>query len=283
MREYKITYKGDYVQGVNFPYYIKKTSLQATNNARKPVALENIAYEGKQYFKKGDSVAIYPENTFYRIEYRDQAGKVFSLYPRAQVNPSMGGLLASPDILHGWGADLYTHVSSVPDPDKEKKWTKKQDFKAKLGDTLFINDMVAVFEKHNLLSKEELGRFFTPQELAEKNCAGLRLSIRVLGKTQAYYVRPLFVAHEKNAAFIPDEIPELGLRLALTNIDTKTEQFSFEVFQGQRDYVVLKATEKPLINVLWVGTLVLMLGFSIAVYRRYQEFARMRNKGLETK
>ena len=44
---------------------------------------------------------------------------------------------------------------------------------------------------------------------------------------------------------------------------------------------VLKAVEKPLINVLWIGTLILMTGFTVALVRRSREFVKMREKGVE--
>ena len=34
------------------------------------------------------------------------------------------------------------------------------------------------------------------------------------------------------------------------------------------DWIVLKAIEKPAINLLWLGTFVLTAGFLIAIYRR---------------
>jgi cytochrome c-type biogenesis protein CcmF len=39
----------------------------------------------------------------------------------------------------------------------------------------------------------------------------------------------------------------------------------------QKDYVILKAMEKPFINVLWIGTLVMSIGFVMAIVRRVKE------------
>jgi cytochrome c-type biogenesis protein CcmF len=281
MREYKLAYKGDYVEATGYPAYIKKSSLQATSNIRKPIATEAIVYEDKTYFKKGDTVTISPENTFYRVEYRDKVGNIFSLYPRAQVNPAMGGLLASPAISRNLGADLYTHVSSIPDPDKEKQWTKKEELTISVGDTIFINDMVAIFEDRKVLPKEEMLRFVGKGETLGQEDVGLQATIRILGKSQTYFARPIFLIRDRQAGFIPDVIHELGIKINLQKIIPESGKFTFEIFQGQRDYIVLKVVEKPLINILWIGTLVVMLGFTIAVYRRYTEFVKMRDKGLE--
>jgi cytochrome c-type biogenesis protein CcmF len=43
----------------------------------------------------------------------------------------------------------------------------------------------------------------------------------------------------------------------------------------------MKAVEKPLINVLWVGTLVLVIGFILSTIRRFREFRLTRDKGVE--
>ena len=43
----------------------------------------------------------------------------------------------------------------------------------------------------------------------------------------------------------------------------------------------MKAIVKPYINVLWVGTIIMLTGFSVAIFRRFDEFKKMRDKGLE--
>jgi cytochrome c-type biogenesis protein CcmF len=40
----------------------------------------------------------------------------------------------------------------------------------------------------------------------------------------------------------------------------------------------MKATEKPLINILWLGTFVLVIGFLMATIRRFKDFIKMRDK-----
>lgn len=43
----------------------------------------------------------------------------------------------------------------------------------------------------------------------------------------------------------------------------------------------MKASVKPMINVLWLGTIIMLIGFSVAIYRRFDEFQKMKLKGLE--
>jgi cytochrome c-type biogenesis protein CcmF len=53
-----------------------------------------------------------------------------------------------------------------------------------------------------------------------------------------------------------------------------TNEFSLGLNTRQKDWVIIKAMEKPLINVLWLGTGVLMVGFSMAMVRRFKEFSK---------
>jgi len=56
------------------------------------------------------------------------------------------------------------------------------------------------------------------------------------------------------------------------NIHPESNEFSLGLNTRQKDWVIIKAMEKPLINILWLGTGVLMVGFSIAMIRRFKEF-----------
>jgi len=83
------------------------------------------------------------------------------------------------------------------------------------------------------------------------------------------------------AGLIYDDVPGLGIRFAFKNIHPENDEFTISANTRQKDWIILKAMEKPLINILWLGTLILMAGFTIATVRRYDEFRKMRKKGLE--
>jgi len=116
MGEYALKYKGDCYAVVGFPTFVKKEYLASTDDMYLMTCQGPLTYNGKEYFKKGDTVEIEPENTYYAVEYATPKD-TFMLFPRAQVNPNMG-LLASPDIKKFWERDLYSHVSSIPKPDE---------------------------------------------------------------------------------------------------------------------------------------------------------------------
>ena len=279
MNEYRVTYKGRYIEALGFPGYIKKEMLIQTQNAHKVVAREDILYKEKVFYKKGDTLNIYPENTYYEVEYqptgqgKNKTSNTFTLFPRAQVNPQMG-LIASPDIKTFLTKDLYTHVSSIPDPNEEKQWGETKEYVMSIGDTIIVNDFFAILDGIERLYAVH-GIRLSPAD------AAVKAKIRILGKAKNHYSAPVYVIHDKMVGRIPDVNEELGLKFTLLHIDPERQKFTISVNTSQRDYIILKAVEKPFINLLWIGTFLMIIGFCIAIVRRYGEFAKVREKGVE--
>lgn len=263
MNEYQLTYRGPRVEIRDVPGYVPRDWVSVIEGDFHGTATRDIEQNGKLYHKKGDTLALYPENTYYEVEYREPNGKVFSLYPRAQVNDKMG-LISSPDIKRKTGRDLYTFVSSIPNPETDRQWKRTETFAVAMKDTFFVNDYVAILD--NVVRTEDVeGIPLQPGD------AAVKAQVRVLDKEREFVLQPVFVIRNKMVARKADTSDELGVRIQLNEIDPKTGKFTFAVNTTQRDYIVLKASEKPLINLLWLGTLVVILGFSMATIRRFRE------------
>ncbi|UOQ97449.1 cytochrome c biogenesis protein CcsA [Hymenobacter sp. 5317J-9] len=264
MHGYQLTYTGQFFEVPGVPGYVDKQFLFRTDDDYKALARAPITVEGKTYYKTGDTVNILPENTYYRINYKDvKSGEQFALYPRAQVNDEMGGggLLASPAIKKFWGHDIYTHVSSVLDPRKEKPWSEAKESVLSVGDTIFLNDYFAVFRAIEP-AHETAGLNLQKGDLA------LQADMIVTGEKRQYHAHPVFVIRNRMIGRVPDEVEDLGVRLTLNAIDPEKGKFTFGVSTTQKDYVILKAMEKPFINLLWSGTLLMALGFGLSVRQR---------------
>ncbi|WP_128545005.1 cytochrome c biogenesis protein CcsA [Larkinella soli] len=273
MSGYMLTYRGQRIEIRDVPGYVPRNWVTTIDGDFHGIALRDIELNGKVYHKKGDTLALHPENTYYEVEYREPSGKIFSLYPRAQINEQMGngGILPSPDIQRMLGKDLYTYVNSVPDPNSEGSWSPTETYRIAPKDTFFVNDYVAIFD--NVVQTREVeGTQLGP------NDAAVKAVIRILDKEREYVLTPAFIIRDRMVGRKAETSEELGLRLQLNEIDPQTGLFTFAANTTQRDYIVMKAMEKPLINLLWLGTLVLVVGFSMAAFRRYREFIKMRDK-----
>ncbi|CAA9235336.1 MAG: Cytochrome c heme lyase subunit CcmF [uncultured Adhaeribacter sp.] len=264
MGPYDVAYRGQYFEVKGFPEYVNKQLLFRTDEEHLALARTDLKHKDKVYFKTGDTVQIYPENTYYQVEFKDpERGEEFILYPRAQVNPEMG-FIASPAIKMFFRNDLYTQVSAVTNNEEEKEWGKLTEYDLAIGDTLFLNDYVAI------LKDIEPTREVKGVQLAEGDVA-VQADFKISGEEKDYHAHPVFVIKDNLVGRIPDEVEDLGLRLSFLNIDTKNNKFKIGVNTTQKDYVILKATEKPFINILWIGTVVMAIGMSMAIVKRYRE------------
>jgi cytochrome c-type biogenesis protein CcmF len=269
---YDIEFLGERLEPRHHGGYIRKSDVTPTGDRDLVVAKHDFTANGTA-FKANDTIDIHGENTFYEIQLRKN-GRTYTLYPRAQINPEMGGLLVSPDIYRTVSADLYTHVSSVMKPSEGEEWSKLEEMNVKIGQQFYANDYVCVLESIDRVF-EVNGVKLNPDDVAVK------AKIHIQGEKGDYYAEPIFLIKDKMAGRIPDEVADLGLRITLLNIHPETNEFALGINTRQKDWVVIKALEKPYINLLWLGTLVLMGGFGIAMTRRVREFRKMKAKGFE--
>jgi cytochrome c-type biogenesis protein CcmF len=272
MDEYELTYRGSRLELEDMPGYVDKNLIIRTPDDYVGIAREDLLAEnGKKYFSKGDTVKIYAENTYHEVLYKHkETGEEFKLYPRSQVNPNMG-LIASPDIRRTFGSDLYTHVSAIPNDEEEKDWSEQQEQEVEIGKQFFINDYVAVLESIERVDEVE-GSPLEDGDLA------VQANIKVFGENAEYMLQPYYLIRDRLVGRIPYTSNELGIRVTMLNIMPEENSFQLGIETTQKDYIVLKAMEKPLINILWAGTLLLMIGFGIATSRRYEEFKKQRDK-----
>ncbi|MEM7659678.1 MAG: hypothetical protein AAF399_26430 [Bacteroidota bacterium] len=72
---------------------------------------------------------------------------------------------------------------------------------------------------------------------------------------------------------IPSSIEELGLEFAFVGVSPEDNLLHIQArwVDPSSDFVVIKAISKPFINLLWLGTFILTIGFLISIYRRVQE------------
>jgi cytochrome c-type biogenesis protein CcmF len=240
--------------------------LVLPNDNHYAIAKRNIQYKGQTFYNQGDTVRIVPENTYYKVRYvHNESKDTFYLYPRAQVNPQMG-FLASPDISRTLQRDLYTHVSSVPDPNQPIEWNDTTKIEIGIHDTVFFNDYVGIF--NGIKQVDNIDGL--PMQ---KTDYAFEADFTIFGKdNEVFKARPALFMRDNNGFSNPVFVDDIGMKITLTNINPDTGKFTFLTSSTQLDYIILKAVSKPMINLLWIGTFILVIGFTISFIRRYREF-----------
>jgi cytochrome c-type biogenesis protein CcmF len=221
-------------------------------------------------------------NTYYKLNFKvidDKSGKVhedFDLNPYVQVNEKMG-LIASPDTKHYATFDIYTHITSAPeqkdDHGDHEGHSEEENYKAprilnvQEGDTIHTSSGIVTVKGLNMKPTAK-------QLVLSSNDVAVGLPIEVDLNGKIYKTEPIFLVKGNNTFDFARNIDELGLRFRFTKILPEQKKVELQVYekpQQAKDWVVFKSIEFPYINLYWVGTIVMVVGFLISIVRRKKE------------
>ncbi|MCB0697565.1 MAG: cytochrome c biogenesis protein CcsA [Chitinophagaceae bacterium] len=218
----------------------------------------------------GDSTSETDPRTFYKVQYekRDTAtGKVvesFVLHPDAFVNPKgqQGGMSANPDSKHYLSKDIFTYVTSVIDPAKRTDSNAYKSHKVRIGDTIFINRGYLIFDGFNTNVDNE-------NYIPEKGdiAVAARITLKDLNGA-GQQVAPVYYIRNNFQHYIEDTLAERRTYVRLSKIVPEENAAEIMVRQPEEDYIVMKALLFPYINVLWLGVIVMVVGFLLSMLNR---------------
>ena len=66
---------------------------------------------------------------------------------------------------------------------------------------------------------------------------------------------------------IPDIIDDLGIKIYLSEIIPDSQRFKITFQTTQKNWVIIEAVQKPLINLLWIGFFILLFGLFLSLYK----------------
>lgn len=229
----------------------------------------------------GDSTS--GPNTYYRVNYKvidKETGKVeenFDLYPNAQQNAKMRQIIASPDTRHYVFKDIYTHVSSVPlkeeDHEPHEGHTDEENYQAPVVHEVSLGDTVRFSEGYIVV--KSIVRDAKVQNIPlSGNDVAVRMILDVHSNNRVLTAEPVFVLKGGIKYDFGKNVDEAGLKLRFSDIKPDKDKLELQVFQKkvvENDWIVLKAIQFPYINFLWVGTIIMVLGFFLSILRRNKE------------
>jgi cytochrome c-type biogenesis protein CcmF len=249
----------------------KKTAAENAKESQENVLLfrnNPVAMGDYVVTYKGDSVSSSDPRTFYKVDYerRDSAtGKLketFTLYPDAFINPKgQQGLIANPASKHYLHKDIFTYVTQVVDPAKRTDTSSYKSHILKKGDSVYLANGYLVFNDFEAADY---------QEKSGNLSVKARLTVYDL-KGQAGVMKPVYsIQNNSIQAYEEDSLKSMGLFTRFVRV--LPEQNSIELLVKQTDpkddYIVLKALVFPFINVLWLGIIVMVMGFFLSMWNR---------------
>src|SRR5690554_1160403 len=195
--------------------------------------------------------------------------KMFTLYPRIQLNPEFGNV-AEPATKRYWNRDIYTHVrwAELEEDKDEAGFRQAVEIELAVGDTAFIGATQVRLNGLSIVRENERELYMlADNDLAVRAMLGVKDS-----RGNVYEAEPLYILRD-STLLVPDPVfqEETGLRINFDKIDPNEGKHKFtfaEHASNRKEFIVLQAIQFPMINILWIGCIVMFLGTIMAIRHR---------------
>ena len=218
-----------------------------------------------------------------KFEPATQSGYTFYLNPIVYPMSKGQSWGVDPEVAAGLFKDLYVYVagSAYLDTFDESKSKATLASNPEEGTPLII-------KREGKASIGNVSFFFSGFENVEESeqPANSMISVKAHIEVTAangnkYTIKPLYaIVEEEGQKYgynTPMLIEDLGITVYFNNVNPNTDEIELIVVgvkgavSANEDWVLLVIDSKPLISFVWIGVFLIMIGFSIAVMRRWRE------------
>ncbi|MCR9153810.1 MAG: cytochrome c biogenesis protein CcsA [Bacteroidetes bacterium] len=210
------------------------------------------------------------DKQFYEVSYFNSIGDAepeFSLKPFLQMSEQMGPT-PNPDTKHFWDRDIYTHVtySSYLEPVSPDGFVNEAEVKLNKGDTAIYRNHFVILDSLsvNALFDEE-----TQELKAAKLTSHLRV-VNVLG--EEFPITPAYIIENEMKDHRDTILDVQRMKFRFDDVELETKKIVLKAWteqeEGVKPFIVQKAIIFPMINILWIGCILMVIGSFIAVWQR---------------
>ena len=218
-------------------------------------------------YEGNDSVNKEQKITYYDIHMEKKDGsEQFDLYPnflysvKTQDQPS-----PNPDKKHYWNKDIFSYVTATNPVDRQDT-TSFRSAVLKLHDTAYYSRGYIVLDSVGVNPNN--GRFHF-----SRNDTALVAKVTVVGRdSMRYTAYPAFYVKDNAPHYLNDTVFAQDLALRFNTI-TPDQKFDVGIKESTDmvPFIALKVLEFPQIALVWLGTIVMVIGFVISIlWRRRQ-------------
>jgi len=259
---------------------INQSGMQLNPEFDAQANMEHVYLEKGKALRMGDYEIEYRRDTsewvnnYYQVHYKKikpQSNEVeyeFDLYPNAQINPKMG-LVANPDTKHYISHDVFTYVSSVPKDKNDSKFINEKSFDIAVGDTIVTNTGYVILKEINSNAKDSKVDASNLQLLI-----AAKLQVHTLDKV--YESTPMYGIQNNGVVQFESVLDEARLRFKFTAVNPQNGKITIAVAEKDTsgDFIIMKAIMFPWINFVWGGTIIMVIGFTLAIIKRLQDLRK---------
>ncbi|GAO44474.1 cytochrome c biogenesis protein CcsA [Flavihumibacter petaseus] len=219
-------------------------------------------------FEHSDSTNKPGNIIYYKVSMmKKDSSEGFTLYPNLIRNTKgQENFSNNPDARHYWNKDVFAYISYADNMDSREDTTSFKSFPLRIGDTLFYSNGYVILNK--VVPNPSEGKYhFTASDTA------LMADLTVVSKEgNRWGAKPVFYVKDNEARYMMDTVYAQNLAFAFSRV-LENQKIELQVKESSKmvPFVALKVFEFPHINLVWIGTIIMIAGFVISlVYRNRQ-------------
>jgi cytochrome c-type biogenesis protein CcmF len=200
---------------------------------------------------------------YYRLNFETKDGKkAFSLTPNAFINLKTGDLSPNPDAKRYLTYDIFTYITALPRNPAEDSSGVTAVVKG-IGDTIFYSNGFMTLDSV-IFNPSNKKYQFTKKDTA------LMASLTIRPKSGGVFkAQPVYQFKNNRAIQHIDTIASQALAISFTGVaDEKKIELSISDSNKPQEFLTMKAYKFPFINLVWAGTILMVIGFFISMARR---------------
>lgn len=244
-----------------------------TRSETRAVGNYEVTYRGKDFNELGR-----PE---YILDFVDHRGREFTMKPVVYLS-NQDQWIQHPDLKLYFEKDIYVAVTpNLMFETEEERQMKGGSLSLAPGDSTVIGNTQYSVSLRGF--ETTVNSDLVPPE-TEIAVAAV-LDVVDLQSNTRRELRPIYlIMQDRTQQYIQNRVRDWDFAVTFAGLDIETGQANF-VFEGvevmPEDWIVVQASEKPLINVLWIGFIIMSVGMVVSTVRRGQElrFSRRRRLG----
>ncbi|HYF30113.1 MAG TPA: cytochrome c biogenesis protein CcsA [Chitinophagaceae bacterium] len=215
-------------------------------------------------FINSDSTSEDGKISYFNILFERKDGKEkFNLYPNLIKNSKgQQGFSNNPDAKHYWNRDIFSYISYARDMDKTQDTGEYKAYLVNVNDTIEYSGGYITLDRVVPNPDNDLYNF-TPNDTA------LMAELSVIARdSMRYKARPVFYIKNNQLLHIPDTVVAQNLAIMLSRVEDNKLEIKVRESSNMIPFVALKVYEFPFIRLVWLGTILMMVGFVMSIVRR---------------
>jgi cytochrome c-type biogenesis protein CcmF len=216
-----------------------------------------------------DSVDDRSQITYFHVHFEKKDGsRQFDLYPNFKKNTKgVEGVSPNPDKYHYWDRDFFAYVNASDNPDKSSDTAQFRTSDAlALKDTAYFSKGLIILDSIVINPNNEKYHF-------NQTDTALMARVTVITRdSMRYTAYPLLYIKDNIPHYINDTVFAQNLAIRFDKVvDGRKIELGIKESEAMVPFIALKALEFPQINILWIGAIIMIIGFVMSIlWRRRQ-------------